>query len=60
MDRATFDAFFEGDTGKPTNVGKDLCLTPEENEMFQFLKSNNMRLEQEKIPYSYAYQKIPK
>ena len=60
MDRATFDAFFEGDTGKPTNVEKDLYLTPEENEMFQYLKSNNLRLEQEKIPYSYAYQKIPK
>ena len=59
MDRATFDAFFEGDTGKPTNVEKDLYLTPEENEMFQYLKSNNLRLEQEKIPYDYAYRKIP-
>ena len=60
MDRATFDAFFEGDTGKPTNVEKELRLTPEENEMFQYLKSNNLRLEQEKIPYVYAYQRIPK
>lgn len=59
MDRATFDAFFEGDTGKPTNVEKELRLTPEENEMFQYLKSNNLRLEQEKIPYDYAYRKIP-
>ena len=59
MDRATFDAFFEGDTGKPTNVEKELRLTPEENEMFQYLKSNNLRLEQEKIPYDYAYHKIP-
>ena len=60
MDRATFDAFFEGDTGKPTNVEKDLYLTPEENEMYQYLKSKNLRLEQEKIPYVYAYQRIPK
>lgn len=60
MDRATFDAFFEGDTGKPTNVEKDLYLTPEENEMFRYLKSKNLRLEQEKIPYVYAYQRIPK
>ena len=59
MDRATFDAFFEGDTGKPTNVEKELRLTPEENKMFQYLKSNNLRLEQEKIPYDYAYRKIP-
>ena len=57
---ATFDAFFEGDTGKPTNVEKDLYLTQEENEMFQYLKTNNLRLEQEKIPYAYAYQRIPK
>ena len=60
MDRATFEAFYEGDTGKPTNVEKDLCLTPDENEMFQYLKSNNLRLEQEKIPYDFAYQRIPK
>ena len=59
MDRVTFDAFFEGDTGKSTNVEKDLCLTREENEMFQYLKTNNLRLEQEKIPYDYAYRKIP-
>ena len=60
MDRATFDAFFEGDEGTITTVEKDLCLTPEENELFQYLKSNNLRLEQEKIPYAYAYQRIPK
>lgn len=60
MDKATFDAFFEGDEGTITTVEKDLCLTPEENEMFQYLKSNNLRLEQEKIPYGYAYPKIPR
>ncbi len=60
MDRTTFDNFFEGDTGKPTNVEKDLYLTLEENEMYLYLKSNNLRLEQEKIPYKYAFARIPK
>ena len=59
MDRPTFDEFFEGDKGTPTNVEKDLCLTPEEREMFLYLKENNLRLEQEKIPYEYALTRIP-
>lgn len=59
MDRQTFDKFFEGDKGKETNVEKELCLTPEENEMFQYLKASNQRLEQEKIPYEYALKRIP-
>ena len=37
-----------------------LYLTPEENEMFQYLKSKNLRLEQEKIPYNYAFTRIPR
>lgn len=60
MDRETFDKFFEGDEGKETNVEKELCLTPEENEMFQYLKASNQRLEQEKIPYEYALKRIPR
>lgn len=59
MDRATFDNFFEGDTGSETTVEKELCLTIEENEMFKYLKRNNYRLEQEKIPFEYASKKIP-
>lgn len=59
MDRETFDKFFEGDKGKETNVEKELCLTPEENQMFQYLKASNQRLEQEKIPYEYALTRIP-
>ena len=59
MDRETFDKFFEGDKGKETNVEKELCLTHEENEMFQYLKESNQRLEQEKIPYDYALTRIP-
>jgi hypothetical protein len=59
MDRETFDKFFEGDKGKETNVEKELCLTSEENDMFQYLKINNLRLEQEKITYEYTLEKIP-
>ena len=57
MDRPTFDEFFEGDKGTPANIEKGLCLTPEENEMFLYLKENNFRLEQEKIPYNYAIER---
>ncbi|MBE6255835.1 MAG: hypothetical protein E7105_10080 [Prevotella sp.] len=59
MDRHTFDLFYEGDKGTKTNVAKDLCLTSEESEMFKYLKENNLRLEQEKIPHEYARTKIP-
>ena len=59
MDRHTFELFFEGDKGTETNVEKDLFLTYEESEMFKYLKENNLRLEQEKIPHEYAKTKIP-
>lgn len=59
MDRVTFDNFYEGDKGTKINVEKGLCLTSEENDMFLYLKLNNLRLEQEKIPYEYTLRKIP-
>ena len=59
MDRNTFDLFFDNETGTESNVEKDLRLTPEENEMFKYLKENNLRLEQEKIPFEYSLTKIP-
>ncbi|MBP5473322.1 MAG: hypothetical protein J6X92_01015, partial [Bacteroidales bacterium] len=59
MDRATFDKFYEGDKGSVTTVEKELCLTIEENEMFYYLKENNYRLEQEKIPFEYSSKRIP-
>jgi len=59
MDRATFDNFYEGDIGTASNVGNGLYLTPEEIEMFKYLKENNLRLEQEKIPFSYVLKRIP-
>lgn len=60
MDRETFDTFFEEDKGSDTNVEKELCLSQEESDMFKYLKVNNYRLEQEKIPYEYAKSRIPK
>lgn len=59
MDKETFDKYYEGDSGTNTNVQKDLCLTQEESEMFKYLKENNLRLEQEKIPFDYVLSKIP-
>ncbi len=59
MDRKTFDEFFEGGKGVETKVVGNLYLTPKEQEMFEFLKACNFRLEQEKIPFGYAKEKIP-
>lgn len=59
MDRVTFDKYFEHDKGSETNVEKELCLTIAENEMFKYLKENNYRLEQEKIPFTYVRTMIP-
>ena len=59
MDRYTFDKYFEGDKGTVTNVEKELCLTAEEKDMFEYLKANNLRLEQEKVPFDYIMKSIP-
>jgi Uncharacterized protein conserved in bacteria len=59
MDKDTFKQFNEGDRGTETNVEKGLCLTQEENEVFRYLKDNNLRLEQEKIPLEYVVKMLP-
>lgn len=59
MDRETFDKFFEKDNGSETNVENLSCLTQEEMTMFKYLRKNNYRLEQEKIPYEYFSSRIP-
>ena len=59
MDKETFQEFYKNDKGTITNIGKILCLTQEENELFKYLRDNNLRLEQEKIPYNYVLRKIP-
>ena len=60
MDRETFDRFYDEGIGTETNVEKVMCLTPEEKELFDFLKSGNYRLEQEKIPQEYVLDRIPR
>ena len=59
MDRDTFDKYYEGEFGSKSTVEKELCLTREEYEVFKFLKENQFRLEQEKIPFDYAARMIP-
>jgi len=54
MDRKTFDNFFEGDKGTPSNLSTKLKLTDEEQLLYEILKTNNWRLEQEKIPFEYV------
>lgn len=54
MDKQTFDTFFENDNGTPTNISTKLNLTNNEQELYETLKKNNWRLEQEKIPFEYV------
>lgn len=54
MDKQTFDKFFEDDNGTPTNISTSLNLTDEEQQLYDILKTNNWRLEQEKIPFNYV------
>lgn len=54
MDQTTFDHFFENDPGTPTQVTAELVLTHEEQQLYEVVKKNNCRLEQEKIPLDYA------
>lgn len=54
MDKTTFEKFFENDSGKPTTDTTTLNLTENESELYNLLKTNNWRLEQEKIPFDYV------
>lgn len=54
MDQFTFDRYFEGGSGKESKVAVSLHLTDAEQAMYEQLKDNNWRLEQEKIPQSYV------
>lgn len=56
MDFETFEKFFENDLGTPTNISTILHLTDNEQRLYDILKANNWRLEQEKIPYEYVNQ----
>ena len=50
MDKNTFEHYFQHDEGTPSKVSTPLHLTAQENELYALLKTNNWRLEQEKIP----------
>ncbi len=54
MDKKAFDTFFEDDNGTPTNISVKLNLSDEEQELYEILKTNNWRFEQEKIPLDYV------
>jgi hypothetical protein len=54
MDKESFDKFFEDDFGTPTNISTRLNLTEEEHQLYDILKTNNWRLEQEKIPLEFV------
>ncbi len=56
MNIVTFEKFFENDFGTPTNINTQLNLTAVEQELYDILKTNNLRLEQEKIPFNYVNQ----
>jgi len=56
VDTQTFEKFFENDSGAPTNISVKLNLTDEEQQLYDTLKANNWRLEQEKIPSDYVNQ----
>lgn len=60
MDKNTFKIYFENDSGTPSNVHADLNLTEEEMALYEYIKSNNYRLEQEKIPQSFVVKSITK
>jgi len=54
MDKGTFDKFFEDDKGTLTTVSAKLNLTNDEQQLYNILKTNNWRLEQEKISFHYV------
>ena len=54
MDKQTFDRFFENDLGTVSNITIELNLTDTEQDLYNILKLNNWRLEQEKIPFDYV------
>ncbi len=54
MDTDTFIKFYENDSGTISLVKNELNLNKEENLLYNKVKSENLRLEQEKIPNWYV------
>jgi hypothetical protein len=58
MDDDTFNDFFENDNGTLSKVTTLLNLTNIELNIYEKLKKNNWRLEQEKIPLEYVFSRF--
>ena len=58
MDKSTFDKYFENDARKPRKISIELNLTAEELSLYEYIKTNNYRLEQEKIPQHYVMEQL--
>ncbi len=58
MDEETFNNFFEEDKGAISNTQIDLKLNSDEYLLYNKLKENNWRLEQEKIPLFYLKKRL--
>lgn len=58
MDKATFEKFFEQGKGTLTNISTKLNLTEEEERLYNILRKNNWRLEQEKVPLYWVNEKF--
>jgi hypothetical protein len=59
MDRATFSAFADYCVaGTPCSIRHLPNLTPEEHDLFVYLAEHSLRLEQERIGYSYAMEQL--
>lgn len=54
MDAKTFEIYFENENGKLSSNTQELVLTDQEKLLYEKLKLNNWRLEQEKIPVEYV------
>ncbi len=58
MDEITFNNFFQDDKGATSTTQVTLNLTEEEYQLYNKIKDNNWRLEQEKIPLQYLKDKL--
>ena len=56
MDVVTFDKFFDNEVGTISKLCSSMNLTEEEQKLYERVKTNQWRLEQEKIPHVYVQQ----
>ena len=59
MNKETFDRFVQDKVaGIPSKISVNLNLSDEERQLYELLKTNNWRLEQEKIPLNFVREEI--